>query len=95
MLQVERRCTLAHELAHVDLRHTMRPTEREEEQAARLAAVKLIDWDNLIDAYRWASCMAEWADELWVTVEVLEDRLRFLSPVELGLLDLIRRSKHG
>lgn len=95
MLQVERRCTLGHELAHIDLGHTSKPTEREERSARRLAARKLVDWDDLVDAYRWASCMSEWADELWVTVEVLEDRLKYLHPHELALLRMVQAARHG
>lgn len=94
-LQVERRCTLAHELAHIDLGHTTETTDQEENAARRLASTKLIDWDDLVDAYRWASCMSEWADELWVTEDVLEDRLHFLHPHERALLALIGASRHG
>lgn len=95
LLQVERRCTLAHELAHIDLGHTTETTDQEENAARRLAAAKLIDWDDLVDAYRWASCMSEWADELWVTEDVLEDRLHFLHPHERALLALIGAARHG
>ena len=94
-LQVERRCTLAHELAHIDLRHTTKPTVREEQTARRLAAQKLIEWDALVDVFRWAHNAQEAADELWVTPEVLEDRLRFLHPHERALLRLIGANRHG
>lgn len=93
-LQVERRCTLAHELAHVDLGHTTKPTTQEERQARRLAANKLIDWDNLVDAFRWAHTAEEAADELWVIPAVLEDRLRFLHPHEKHLLRLIGAARY-
>ncbi|MCD1287288.1 ImmA/IrrE family metallo-endopeptidase [Brevibacterium sp. CCUG 69071] len=89
LLQVERRCTLAHELAHIDLGHTEKTTVAEENAARRYAAQKLIDWDALVDAFRWAHNAHEAADELWVTPEVLEDRLRFLHPNERALLALI------
>ncbi|RBP66364.1 hypothetical protein DFO66_103311 [Brevibacterium sanguinis] len=92
--QVERRCALTHELAHLDLGHATKTTDREERDACRLTAVRLIDWDDLVDAYRWATCMDEWADELWVTPEVLQDRLRFLAPIERALLEVERRRKH-
>lgn len=88
-LQVERRCTLAHELCHIDLGHTTKPTTAEEAKARRCAARRLIDWDALVDAFRWAHTVEECADELWVTPAVLEDRLRFLHPHERALLKLI------
>lgn len=94
-LQVERRCTLAHELAHIDLEHTTKPTDTEERNARRLAARKLITWDALVDAFRWSHTAEEAADELWVIPEVLEDRLRFLHPNERALLALIGAARHG
>lgn len=94
-LQVERRCTLAHELAHIDLGHTTTPTVAEEHAARRLAASKLIAWDALVDVFKWAHNALEAADELWVTPEVLEDRLHFLHPNERALLALIGATRHG
>lgn len=89
LLQVERRCAVAHEQAHMDLRHGPDPTNSDEDAACRYTAQKLIDWDALVDAFRWAHNAAEAADELWVTLDVLEDRLRFLSPIERALLTRI------
>ncbi|WP_181275969.1 ImmA/IrrE family metallo-endopeptidase [Brevibacterium oceani] len=94
-LQVERRCTLSHELAHIDLGHTTKPTVAEENATRRLAAQKLITWDALVDVFKWAHNAHEAADELWVTPEVLEDRLRFLHPNERALLALIGAARHG
>lgn len=93
-LQVERRCALAHELAHIDLGHTTKPTVAEEQAARRFAAQKLITWDALVDVFRWAHNAFEAADELWVTVDVLEDRLRFLHPHERALLRYITSMRH-
>ena len=93
-LQVERRCALAHELAHIDLEHTTKPTVAEEQAARRFAAQKLITWDSLVDVFRWAHNAFEAADELWVTVDVLEDRLRFLHPHERALLRYITSMRH-
>lgn len=86
LLQVERRCTLTHELVHVDLGHDCAQDEKSEAKVRRITANRLIDWDALVDAFRWAHNAAEAADELWVTLDVLEDRLRFLSPIERALL---------
>lgn len=95
LLQVERRCTLAHELAHVDLGHTSCDNHSDEAAARRLTANKLIHWDDLVDAFRWAHTAEEAADELWVTPEVFEDRVRFLHPHEKALLKLIGAARHG
>lgn len=86
LLQVERRCTLTHELVHVDLGHTEAQDAKTESKVRRITAQRLIDWDALVDAFRWAHNAAEAADELWVTLDVLEDRLRFLHPHERALL---------
>lgn len=95
LLQVERRCALTHEQAHIDLGHTTKPTVVEERKARRYAAQKLIDWDDLVDVLKWAHNVHEAADELWVTPEVLEDRLKALHPHEKDLLVLIGQQQHG
>lgn len=95
LLQVERRCTLAHELAHVDLGHTSCDDAKAEQAACRRTARQLISWDALVDVFKWAHNAHEAADELWVTPEVLEDRLRFLHPNERALLALIGAARHG
>lgn len=92
--QVERRCAAQHEQAHMDLGHTSCADLKEESAARRLTANKLIHWDDLVDAFRWAHTAEEAADELWVTPEVFEDRLRFLHPHEKVLLKLIGAARH-
>lgn len=94
LLQVERRCTLAHELAHIDLGHHGRQDRKEEDRANRLASHRLIDWHHLTDAFRWARTTHEAATELWVTPKVLHDRLRFLHPHERALLRYITSTRH-
>ena len=61
----------------------------------RLTARKLIHWDALVDVFKCAHTAFEADDELWVTPEVPEDRLRFLRPHEKGLLRLIGASRHA
>ena len=95
LLQVERRCAVQHEQAHIDLGHSSCDDPREEADAKRMTAVKLIEWDALVEVFRWARTAEEAADELWVTTEVLEDRLRFLHPNEKALLAMIGASRHG
>ncbi|WP_350269313.1 hypothetical protein AAFP32_11995 [Brevibacterium sp. CBA3109] len=60
-----------------------------------MTAKKLIDWDDLVDVFRWAHTAHEAADELNVIPEVLEDRLRFLHPHEKVLLRLIGQARNG
>lgn len=73
--QVERRCTLAHELAHIELGHRDGCSTGEEGSARQLAARWLIDFERLVDAYRWAEHLEEVADVLWVDVDTLRARL--------------------
>lgn len=94
LLQVERRCALAHEQAHMDLGHGSNPTDADEDSADRYTAQKLIEWDALVDVFRWAHNAHEAADELWVTPEVFKDRLRFLHPHERALLRYITTTRH-
>lgn len=86
LLQVERRCTLAHELAHRHLGHgpchDRRSMRRQELQAEALAARWLVDLDALVDAQIWGRSVDEIADELWVDVPILRARIRSLSDAE-------------
>ncbi|MBN8883341.1 MAG: ImmA/IrrE family metallo-endopeptidase [Salana multivorans] len=84
--QVERRCTLAHEAAHVHLGHTHGCGGRDEEQARRLAAYWLIEFDALLTVLAWTEHLAEAADELWVDESTLKARLRGLSEIERAAL---------
>ena len=85
LLQVERRCALAHELVHVDQGHTCGQSEKIELQVEKITARWLIDFDELIDSAKWARTIHEWADELWVTRDVLFTRLKHLDPAELAI----------
>lgn len=94
--QVQRRCTLAHELAHLELGHTGRCTGTEEDAARELAARWLIPLDDLLDAYRWSEHPAEVADCLWVDVDTLQARLESLRKDEAArLADQWARTDRG
>lgn len=80
--QAQRRSTLAHELAHVELRHGPGGTAGEERDASELAARWLVPLDRLVDAARWARSVGELADELWVDVDTVETRLAILTDEE-------------
>lgn len=83
MTQAERRCTLTHELVHLE-RGPCPPgdEEREEKIVEREAARLLIDIRKLGESLAWASCPEEAADELWVDVPTLRARLAGLHPSE-------------
>lgn len=91
LTQAERRCALAHELAHIDLGHTGRAAaverHRQERQADELAARRLITLPALVDAVLWARDEYEAADELWVDPGTLHTRLQTLTPLERAELD--------
>lgn len=87
MTQAERRCTLTHELVHLE-RGPCAPgqEEREEEIVEREAARRLIDIRKLGETLAWAPHEDDAADELWVDVPTLRARLRGLHPAERHFL---------
>lgn len=87
--QVERRCALAHELVHVELGHDgcQRPCIEHEVRVA--TARNLITIERLCQQAAWARSLQELADELWVTTDVLTDRLETLTPDETAQLSLV------
>lgn len=91
-LQVERRCTIAHELVHDERR--VFPADpvmaaREETLVERTAARRLIEFHDLLDALRASSsrCAAELADHLWVDRPMLAARMADLDPIEVAELE--------
>jgi len=82
MTQVERRCTIEHERQHI-LRGPAAPgLESREELRVRKDAARILlpDVHCVADALVWAGGdVVEAADELWVDVATLEDRLRFMT----------------
>ena len=83
LLQVERRCALAHELVHLE-HGDGHPCTPEVEAAVTLeAARRLISWEQLLGAVCWAHSEQELADELWVTVQMLRARTDALHADEL------------
>jgi hypothetical protein len=81
--QRQRRCTIAHEIAHVERGPIPREhTVREEREVDQLTARRLIPFERLMDACRWARNLHELADELWVDEETVTTRLAHLHPSE-------------
>lgn len=82
-LQAERRCTLAHELVHVERGTAEEPwCEREERHVDAIAARRLVPLDDLIEAVLWARNVHELAEELWVDVATVQARLASLTAAE-------------
>lgn len=90
LTQVERRCTLAHELEHVRAGHRDCQPEAVERQIRNRAARFLLPDPHVIaEALVWASGdVAEAADVLWVTSGTLRHRLdeRHLHPAERAVI---------
>lgn len=90
LLQVERRCTLAHELEHIRRGHRgCQPPVVEQRVAHAAARYLLPDPHQVADALVWAGgCVDEAADELWVDPPTLEARLdpRHLHPAEKAII---------
>lgn len=85
-LQVERRCTLTHELVHLDLGHEECQDVKTEAMVRRITARRLITLDQLVEVARWALSLEEAADAMWVTPEVLADFIHSLAPAERAIV---------
>lgn len=81
-LQVERRCTVAHEQAHIELGHTRGHHPDDERTATQLAARWLVEMPAILDALRWSEELEEVADQLWVDLPTLMARLDGLTSEE-------------
>lgn len=92
LLQVERRCRLAHELIHAEDgdEHLDDPVldARREVRVRRQASRLLIDLQVLGEALAWhgEQNLTGVADECWVDMETLRARLDGLHPAERGYL---------
>ena len=86
LLQSEKRCAIQHEQMHIEFGHDGCQSEKDEARVRKLTAQRLIHRDDLIRAMQWAMSLEEAADELWVTPEVLRDRLHFMHPSEKLLI---------
>lgn len=80
--RIEKRCTLAHELVHLERGHTAACHSAVERAVRVEVARRLVHIDDLIDAYRWAMSFDELAETCDVTRPVLLDRLENLHPDE-------------
>jgi hypothetical protein len=83
LAEVERTCTLAHELVHLERGPVMhRQTVREERTVAAIAARRLVPLEVLAEAFRWSSDVHEVADELGVDARTVRVRVASLTADE-------------
>ena len=94
LLQVERRCTLEHELEHKARGHQGCQPPAVEADVDRVVSRRLIPIERLLAGLRWAHDELELADELWVDVDTLYARLANLDDRERGLVDEAREEHH-
>lgn len=93
LLQVERRCTLTHELVHLDMGHDGCQDETTEARVRRATARRLLTASQLVPVAQWTQSIEEAADELWVTPEVLRDFMDSLTPVERLMIECAVKAK--
>lgn len=86
---VEARCTLAHELVHVELGHVGCQPPIVEARVEREAARRLIPLEALVDVLRWARTVCEAAEALDVEQDVLMTRLNCLNHRERGVVKML------
>lgn len=92
--QVERRCALAHELVHLERRHRGCQHPSSERAVCIETARRLIPIEQLCHHAAWARSHSELAEELWVTKEVLTDRLASLTASEITALSAVEHQTH-
>lgn len=86
----ERRCTLAHELVHIDLGLVSDVTWASEQRVRDVTARRLLpDIDAVASALAGGVDISTASDELWVTEDVLTDRLTTLADAERAMLNHI------
>lgn len=92
--QAERRCTVTHELIHIELGHDGCQQAAVEMKVRAETARRLIPIEALCKHLAWARSIQELAEELWVTPEVAQDRLRTLRPDEQNQLKGVEPQPH-
>ena len=86
LLQVERRCAIAHEIVHLERGEHCTQDPEVEAVADRIAARRLIPFDALASAMAWSDQIEEIADELWVTPQIAQARIDSLLPAQVAVI---------
>lgn len=85
LTQAERRCTIAHEVGHLERGPAPDDpalADQEERAVDAWAARLLIPTGALVRAFQWSQHLDEVAEELWVDERMLRARLRALTDDE-------------
>ena len=90
--QRERRCTLTHEIVHIErgpVPNDPHLAVKEERVVECITARRLITLETLIDALVWNRLQVndEMAEELWVALPTLQHRVRDLTDCERQYID--------
>ncbi|WP_245569785.1 ImmA/IrrE family metallo-endopeptidase [Gordonia shandongensis] len=88
--QAERRCTLTHELVHIERRGREHHDPDVEEQIVELeSARRLVTLEQLVDAFLWLRhpCLHDLADHLWVDQQTAWMRMEHLDPLEVAAVE--------
>jgi hypothetical protein len=80
--QTERRCTLEHEMQHVAAGHRCGQSESMELSIRQVVARRLVPISILAQALAYSLNLDEVAEDVWVTREVLDDRMAYLTEHE-------------
>lgn len=93
LTSVQRRCALAHELAHVETGDCQvdgpdgeRLERRHELAAERTAALRLVPLDDLMDSLAWCLSLDEVAHELHIDRAILDTRLAMLDSEDQAVI---------
>lgn len=94
--QAQRRSTIAHEVVHAERPAFLESLrDKEEHWVSAEAARRLIPFEALVEALRWARSVHELAEELWVDEATVHDRFKHLHPSERTKLVALRQEMHG
>lgn len=90
LTQAERRCTLTHELVHIERRGAEHPNPDVEERIVEAeTARRLITEAQLVDAFAWLRHpgLAELAEHWWVDQQTALTRMEHLDPLEVAAIE--------
>ncbi|UQE73878.1 hypothetical protein MYK68_14175 [Gordonia sp. PP30] len=90
LTQAERRCTLTHELVHIERRGAEHPSPAVEESLVEQeTARRLITLGQLVDAFRWLRHpdLPALAEHLWVDQQTALTRMQHLDPLEVAEIE--------